>query len=99
VIGKVVERTVTDRLGIPFGLRQHTLRPEGQLFSLDNPDDPPIDTEGIVGGAVCRLVLLNGARAVVAKRLLGRKGNDLPTRRLQLGVDEALPGEPFGVAF
>lgn len=56
----VVEGTVRDALGVPFGLSENAHWAESRLLGLDNPDDLPVHAEGIIRRAIGGLKLLNG---------------------------------------
>ena len=88
----VVEWAVGGTIRVPFGLSQNALWPKRQFFRLYDPENLPIDAEGIISRTVSCLEFLNGARSVVPQRLAGREPHDAPTRSIQLWVHETLTG-------
>jgi hypothetical protein len=95
-VASEIELAVSNSLAVPLSLRQNALWSQGQLLCLDDPENPAIDAQGVVGWAVCSFVFCN---RTIFVRMNRRKGHDIPTGRFQLGIDEALPRKPLGIVF
>jgi hypothetical protein len=95
-VASEIELAVSYSLAVPLSLRQNALWPKGQLLCLDDPENPAIDAQGVVGWAVCSFVFCN---RTIFVRMNRREGHDIPTGRFQLGIDQALPRKPLGIVF
>src|ERR1017187_6014917 len=96
-IPSIVQGAVRYTFGVSFGLTQNALWAEGQLLGFNDAQDRAIHAERIIGRPVGSLELSDRAVPVGVKRHAGRKRNDVPSRSLQLRVDETLASKPLGV--
>ncbi len=90
-----VERARRQAARVSLGLCQDVLGTERELFSLDDPHDPPICAKRVVGGPVICGVFLERLHLASAQRLSIAERRDLPTRSLERGVDQTPARLPF----
>jgi len=91
-----VEGARRDAARVALRLRQGVLRAEGELLGLDDAQDAAVHHEGVIGGAVCGGIFLDGerhARIAGAGRV---ETHDLPAGRPEARV-APLPCPPFAV--
>ncbi len=92
-----IERAAGNTFAVPFRLSQDALGAEGELLCLDNTENPPIDAQSVISGAIRSFELFYRTGFPAIQRHARRKPNELPSRSFELRVDEALSRKPFGI--
>ncbi len=80
---------------ISLGLQQNFLRTERQLLRFHNPKNLAVGTEGVIRRACLGGIFFNGTVAVYAEGAVGFEGNNSPTCRSELEVNDVLSSQVF----